>query len=937
MTPEDDVADALACLGKRSMSGLDRRLLGDLRARLLGRAPHPHAIGRFTVLSEIGRGGMGTVYAVYDPQLDRKVALKALLQPSMEDSESLLWEAKRLARVRHPNVAAVHDAFVEDGVVYVAMELVEGQTLDDWHDDQQASARETVGVLVQAGLGLAAVHEAGLIHRDFKPSNVIMGVDGRAQLVDFGLAVPREEGSLSIAGTEGYIAPECFEGAPPSPRSDQFSFCVVAARMLGASVAVERGRVVNVQWDGVPGPTADVLGRGLEADPLARFTDMGHLLTRLSAAMPVPGGRRRALLLLTGGAAGAALLGWGIVQGQGTYRSWQDDKRIEECASVATDEMAALWSGVRREVVRRGLLASGVPYADATVDKTLPVLDRYAQQWMDARVSSCTTTFAPFIEQRSDWCLQAGRSEFDVMLESFEASDPGITGVATELAAGLSPAELCNDVDALRRMPDPPRASQRDAVADVMREVALVAASRRLGRGDHGLGRAEQALAAAQSVAWQPLLASAHLRLAESLAAGSSLEEAEVHYEEAFFAARESGAGGLAADVALALAEHTGTLMVQRETGLLWLRHAELLIDQETGRLERGHRALAVSARANIAHVDGAFEEAERLHLESVAAWEHVVGSAHPSYAAALNDLGLVQRDLGRGDSAITTLQRSAAVAEVALGPDHPSVAAVLSNLSQALRRVERFDQALEVQQRALSIDRAALGDADPGLAFHYSNLAGIHGDLGDAAAELQARETVLELLSGAQTARTPAVVIAHANLAQTFAKWGRPEDAERVYATLLPLARDVMGEGHHLFGRVLNNRAATLGQLGRIQESADTYAEAIANWEQHEVPAAEMAMLSSNYAVKLAELGRIDESLRRVRKDVETLEEARGPSHGTVAEVKLKLGRILRIAEREGEATDVYREALGIFETIPGEQSGETAVREQLRELEGG
>ncbi|MCA9698518.1 MAG: serine/threonine protein kinase, partial [Myxococcales bacterium] len=153
------------------------------------------AVGRYVVLERVGAGGMGVVYAAWDPDLDRKVALKLLHgghDPAKRagKNQRLLREAQAMARLSHPNVITVHDVGEFDGRVFVAMEFIEGQTLSTWQQgssDRPRSVDELLGAWVRAGRGLGAAHRQGLIHRDFKPDNVMVGDDGRVRVMDFGL------------------------------------------------------------------------------------------------------------------------------------------------------------------------------------------------------------------------------------------------------------------------------------------------------------------------------------------------------------------------------------------------------------------------------------------------------------------------------------------------------------------------------------------------------------------------------------------------------------------------------------------------------------------------------------------------------------------------------------------------------------------------------
>src|SRR6185369_4160959 len=171
-------------------------------------------VGRYTVLERLGEGGMGTVWAAFDPTLDRKVALK-FLHGTSADSEPgmaggakdpLLREAQALAKLSHPNVVAVHEVDTHRGRVFMALELVQGKTLKKWLAEKR-HWREVLRALVEAGRGLAAAHAAGVVHRDMKPANILVGDDGRVRISDFGLARPEAHRKLDGAATPFGAAP----------------------------------------------------------------------------------------------------------------------------------------------------------------------------------------------------------------------------------------------------------------------------------------------------------------------------------------------------------------------------------------------------------------------------------------------------------------------------------------------------------------------------------------------------------------------------------------------------------------------------------------------------------------------------------------------------------------------------------------------------------
>jgi serine/threonine protein kinase len=317
--------------------------------------PDPARIARYLVLRRLGQGGMGVVYSAYDSDLDRKLAIKVVRdrpgQPSL-GSTRVLQEAQAMARISHPNVVHVYEVGRDTasplGQVFIAMEFVPGVSLTRWQEQHGKTASFTtiMQLYLQAAAGLEAAHSSGLIHRDFKPDNVLIDQDGRVRVVDFGLARAldgpqvRDSGFMSpvsqsgsgerltqlgeVLGTPGYMAPEQVLGEEADARSDQFSFCVALYEALYKRLpfasdtfeqfasAVVTGKLSPV----VAGKTADLeiplvieeaLRRGLSRDPAARFPSMKALIAALSAGLDPDsdsqgsrGRKRRATLAVLG-------------------------------------------------------------------------------------------------------------------------------------------------------------------------------------------------------------------------------------------------------------------------------------------------------------------------------------------------------------------------------------------------------------------------------------------------------------------------------------------------------------------------------------------------------------------------------------------------------------------------------------------------------------
>ena len=298
-------------------------------------AGDPTQIGRYRVDARLGEGGMGTVYAAHDPQLDRKVAVK-LVHPELAERggvERLLREGRALAKVVHPNVVGVHDAGTDGARVYIAMELVEGQTLAAWLRAGERSWRDIARKFVAAGRGLAAAHRQGIIHRDVKPENILLDRDGRPKVADFGLAghsdpplrpsrpiadpTSRLTHPGTVMGTPAFMSPEQRRGDDVTPATDQYSLCAALANALGERRSIPR-------W------LRQAIARGMAAEPAQRFPSIDVLVAALD-----PDRRARRTRALAFAAGAVVLLGGAT--GAAYYLTRTDDATGAACDAAAAE------------------------------------------------------------------------------------------------------------------------------------------------------------------------------------------------------------------------------------------------------------------------------------------------------------------------------------------------------------------------------------------------------------------------------------------------------------------------------------------------------------------------------------------------------------------------------------------------------------------------
>ncbi|MGE5184199.1 MAG: serine/threonine-protein kinase, partial [Acidobacteriota bacterium] len=458
-------------------------------------------VGRYVVLDVLGAGGMGVVYAAFDPELDRKVAIK-LLQASTPGSESggqawLLREAQAMAKLSHPNVIAVHDVGTLPGErVFVAMELVVGKTLRRWLDGKRAW-RDVVGVLRAAGAGLAAAHAAGIVHRDFKPDNVLVGDDGRVRVMDFGLARrPGEDDELRghLAGTPAYLAPELYAGEPADARSDQFAFGVALFEALYGERPFDKGvpdKPKEPGDAGVPARVRRVVMRAIAIDPRERYASMDELLAEL--AIDPMRARRRVTL-----AAIAVVLVAAI--GGGVFAIAHS--RAQLCKGMDR-KLAGVWDDHVERAVRAAFIATKQPRAAAAADAVARVLDAYAAEWTATAVGSCEATRIHGDQTEGDMalrqdCLDARIGELRAFTQLLANADATLVVQAEKGAQGLDPIAACSNLPVLRA-PNRPPPEARAKIEQIRDKLAAAKAALLAGKLGAAINRGNEIVELARS------------------------------------------------------------------------------------------------------------------------------------------------------------------------------------------------------------------------------------------------------------------------------------------------------------------------------------------------------------------------------------------------------------------------------------------------------
>lgn len=904
---------------------------------------------RYVVIEPIGRGAMGVVLRAYDTKLQREVALKVVHPGALSGQARarMLREARAMARLSHPNVVAIYDAELEpEGGVAVAMELVRGRTLYEWLATRPPW-REVVAMFVAAGRGLAAAHAAGVLHRDFKPTNVLVGDDGRLRVTDFGLArtlergedpsgslahaglAARDEASApcgvhddeltqrgALLGTPAYMAPEQHEGRPASVATDQFAFCVslweglTGARPFAGPWAL-LGERTRPRWPRdihVPRAAVDAITRGLAFDPSARWPTMDALLAVLERI------GRRTRRSVAVGAAIVLLAGSGVALGR-----WSD--RDPACAGSEA-ALAGVWSQARRDAVAQALLAVERPFAADVWQRTQARIDGYATRWIAGHREACEATSvrgeqsAEVLDLRMV-CLQRARTDLRVTIDVLAHADARVVETAHTLVDALPPLERCDDLAALRTGIEAVAPELQPEVDEVRDALARARALRHAGDPPRALELAQAASTSAAHIGHAALALDATLELAAAQSATGRYAESEVTHQHALRSAIQHD------DVGAIVMAATGIVVV---AGVELGRPAEALalVDVARGAADRSgdpiHRADTHDAIGLLLREAGRHTEAELEHRAAIALRRDASGGDALPTARSRSNLGLVLGLQGRHDEAEAEHRAALAITETELGAMHPAIATFRNNLAIALQRMGRLTPAIREYELAIAAASRSLGARHPTTAKARANLGGAlleHGEPRRAVDELRA---AIAILAEALGAEHPSVAAARQALAMALRELGAYAEAVEELRVATTVFERALGREHPDVAYARGALASVLDRQGAHAEAENELRAAIAGLE-HALGAdhVQVAELRVNLGVLLSRGDRLVEAEAEERAALASYERSLGPDHPSVA---MALYDLAIVRQRRGALADAevdLRRALVIREAALG------------------
>ncbi|HLK88573.1 MAG TPA: protein kinase [Polyangia bacterium] len=798
------------------------------------------AIDRFVVLGLVGRGGMGEVYAAYDPDLDRKVAIKLLRTRGAEPENKtrLLREAQAIAKLQHPNVVVVYDVGTFADSVFMAMEFVEGRTVGGWLLAGQRTPREILGVYLAAGRGLAAAHAAGLVHRDFKPDNVMVTNDGQVRVMDFGLArhvteqetvadervppPPSEDldpqstiqiGKPSSApaqlvsskylsvkltqtgamlGTPAYMSPEQFTGRPTDARTDQFSFCVALYEALygvrpfsGQTVAQLMTSVTSGAANAppsktrVPGWMRKVLLRGLATDPGRRFPSMTALLQALETDPTV-----RLRWAATAVGALALVLGAAVA-------AHREGRAAQALCGGGEARLAGVWEpsavrSARKETIRRAFFASGARDTDTAFASTARLLNEYADRWASMYGEACAATHvrgeqsAEGLDLRME-CLNERLGDLSALTDLFARADAGVVEHAVTSAGALARIDRCADVALLRAVVKPPANQATRARVEAERgQLSRLKALAFGGGCKEAAPLANQLLRDVRRTGYQPLLAETLATVSYEVDLCARTHSNLPMMEEAFAVALASHDDGVAAGVAAQIPATIADRAREPERARDWLAIGRAFVARIGGNAVVS--ADLDFAEAVILQYEGHGPESVAVAARACAAQERLRGKDHPFTLACRNTEAESLEAAGEHERALAAIAAVRDAFARVLGPSHPHVAMAWNNMGEILNSLHRYPESSVAFEHAIEVMTAAHEDAvlraypRTGIGLAY---------LGERR-PLDAIEPLGLALEARTEAKAPPELLGETRFSMARALWARPGERGRA----LQLAR---------------------------------------------------------------------------------------------------------------------------------------------------
>ncbi len=700
-------------------------------------------IGRYKIIRSIGRGGMGVVYLARDPNLDRLVAIK-LVKPSLQGDERaehferrLMREARAMAKLNHRNVLTIYDVGKHEGQVFLASEWIDGGTLEDWISGSTHRWQSVLSPFIDAARGLEAAHAAGLVHRDFKPSNVMVGKDDRVLVFDFGLVksttvrlddITTQLSGNFIVGTPAYMAPEQMIGDPADARSDQFSFCASLYESIGGKrpfagrslmellANIKAGKIEEPK--NIPVWLWDMLKRGLRRKPEERFESMSEVLEILEAGLAER--RRRTLVVSVSVLMGAAAIAAGFLLWGGSVNE------DEICGETQTD-IAGVWDSQLRRQVRDGMMSSELSYAEDSWNYVSSSFDEYAIAWHEGSRTSCLDTSVRNLQNKEIYtrrktCYERLAVEFNAVTTRLQVGDQDSVYHAVAIAQKLKPISQCNRTKVILNYAEP--LSRKEGWNELKVLDNLITMKKYREAQVRAQAMLEKGVDHRPTEAWLSTV------LGVSLNKQHKYREAIPALEQAFYAGVAGKNDEIAAIATCEIFQLYSQEIPDEKSARRWHQLAKAAVERDGSPVVQARWLYALAAAA-IGRNE--METAREYYRGALDQLEDDSTAQMSIRTKGMQSLGMLLLRMGQGSEAEEVFREILALRLRSMGQKHPQVAVTRANIARALHAQGRVDLATKMGQAALDSLVEAVGEDDAMVGITLNLLAEFSVSDGDA------------------------------------------------------------------------------------------------------------------------------------------------------------------------------------------------------------
>lgn len=940
-------------------------------------------VAQFVLLERLGGGGMGVVFSAFDEKLERKVAIKLVAAQGGGDraQERLLREAQAQARLSHPNVVTIYEVgALPEGQLFIAMELVKGETLRDWQRRERRSWQDVLAMYTAAGEGLAAAHRSSIVHRDFKPDNILVGEDGRVRVADFGLAFSAELGTTAsrspsssdggagsvsasasetapkagnapggalgrsnrspiltaagtVAGTPGYMAPEQLTGGTVDARTDQFSFCVALYEALYderpyADFAFAQEDAPAMRRSD-PDPSHprwlwDAIVRGLSRDPEARFSSMDELLAELVRNRV----RARRRATVAGGVLGVVALV------SITAAAIISRQSASAPCPLPVEEMRGIWDSATKQKVEAALLGTKVPFAPKVWASTQDAFNSYSQRWLRAHRAACEATnvrhvqSADLLDRRME-CLSARKRSLAAAVEVLQSRPMQAVSRASEILNSLGEIDLCADTGVLLELnvksgaeragkeATPQRKAQLNELRKIIARIAALSATGDLVATEEEIASGERLESVLDEEALRAELLYYKARL--KLVRGD-VSEAISMFEDAAELAVSSRNDELSAGIWLLLAREVSARELKSSQVETWIGQGEAWLNR-LGHSREFRRVWVHYARGNLQLAAGNVKESIATFSEGIQLGISIWGKDSPNLIGLFRDRALAYSRLRQAKEAIADAEHALALGIAAWGAEYPDIARTRRSLGflyiEQLGDVERGKKELEL---ALALFKAQAGDDSIEVANceQALTLAGQYrGDYAAALEHAERAEKIYKVKLGEEHPRRGESLVAVGVL--RFMRKNYIGSLE-AYLLAYPILSKSLGEAHHSVGILQSNIGETLFALGRADEARMEFEKALKIFEKQLGPDhADLALPYKGLGLAYLASGRPRDALPPLERALALRlrsEAASDPQE--LAEIRWALARTLRaLGSSPGRARELASSALDTYKSL--------------------